>query len=87
MLNRTSNASLRQTVGVVYINPYASPEALRRIRRFVREHAKGHHRWGWLYKYPMIEFDVIADLTATRTKFAKHIDGYKDLSDCPEPVQ
>jgi hypothetical protein len=87
MLNRVTKVSLRQVVGVVYISPYASPEALRRILRFVKEHARGHHRWGWLYKYPMIEFDDIDDLTAMRTKFAKHIDGYKDLSDCPEPVE
>lgn len=87
MLNQTSNASLRQIVGVVYINPYASPEGLNRIRRFLREHAKGHYRWGHLYKYPMIEFDEIDDLTAMRSKFVRHIDGYKDLSDCPEPVE
>jgi len=84
MLIKVSKESLRQVVGVVYLSPYASREALGRIRRFLRNHAIGHHRWGWLYKYPMIEFDDIADLTAIRAKFAKHIDGYKDLSDCPE---
>ena len=86
MLSRAANATLREIVGAVYISPYASHDRLRRIRRFLREHARGHYRFGNLYQYPMIEFDEIRDLTAMRQKFARQIDGYKDLSDCPEPA-
>jgi hypothetical protein len=64
-----------------------SKEGLGRVRRFVQERAKGNYRWGSLYRYPMIEFDEIDDLTATRTKFARFVEGYKDLSDCPEPAE
>ena len=46
---------------------------------------RGNYRWGHLYRYPMIEFDDIDDLTIAREKFARMIEGYKDLSDCPEP--
>jgi hypothetical protein len=84
MLKQLPTAALAQIVGIIYINPFTSPQALRRIRRFVREHARGHHRWGKLYQYPMIEFDDVDDLTAVRKKFVRLIDGYKDLSDCPE---
>jgi hypothetical protein len=32
----------------------------------------------------MIEFADVEDLTVLRQKFARPIDGYKDLSDCPD---
>jgi hypothetical protein len=82
----TSQSALREIVAVVYIRPYASSDRLGRIRRFLREHAQGHYRFGNLYQYPMIEFDQISDLTAIRQKFGRLIDGYKDLSDSPEPA-
>ncbi len=84
MLQTPDSTTLKLIVGVVYINPYASPEALKRIRRFVKGHARGRYRWGNLYRYPMIEFEDVDDLTVVRQKFARLIDGYKDLSDCPE---
>jgi hypothetical protein len=84
MLQTLDSTTLKLIVGVVYINPYASPEALKRIRRFVKRHARGHYRWGNLYRYPMIEFEDVDDLTVVRKKFARLIDGYKDLSECPE---
>jgi hypothetical protein len=84
MLQSTPKSALRSIVGVVYLSPFMSKEGTERIRRFVREHAKGNYRWGSLYRYPMIEFDEIDDLTITRTKFARFVEGYKDLSDCPE---
>jgi hypothetical protein len=86
MLQSTPKSALRSVAGVVYLSPFMSKEGTERIRRFVREHAKGNYRWGSLYRYPTIEFDDIDDLTATRTKFASVVEGYKDLSDCPEPA-
>lgn len=84
MLKTPDSTTLKLIAGVVYLSPYASPEALKRIRRFVRGHARGPYRWGNLYRYPMIEFQDVDDLTVVRQKFARLIDGYKDLSDCPE---
>lgn len=87
MLQSTPRSALRSIVGVVYFSPFMSKERTEGIRRFVREHANGNYRWGSLYRYPMIEFDEIDDLTTTRTKFARFVEGYKDLSDCPEPAE
>jgi hypothetical protein len=84
MLQTPATNTLKLVSGVVYINPYASPEAIKRIRRFVKGHARGPYRWGNLYRYPMIEFQDVDDLTVVRQKFVRLIDGYKDLSDCPE---
>ncbi|GEM_PF-6451721 len=86
MLNRMHNAELKQIVGVVYFSPSVSRESLAQILRFVRENAIGHYRWGNMYQYWMIEFDEVDDLTATRGRFSRLIDGYKDLSDCPDLI-
>lgn len=84
MLRTPDATTLKVIVGVIYFNPQTSSETLQRIRRFVRDHAQGSYRWGHLYRYPMIEFDDVNDLTIVRRKFARSVDGYKDLSDCPE---
>ena len=83
MLNPESKSELSQIVAVAFSN-YVDPNALKKLQKFLREHAIGHHRWGKLYRYWKVEFDHIDDLTSLLKKFPRLIEGYKDLSDCPE---
>lgn len=84
MLNQTSKSELSQIVAVAYFSNYVDQDALKKLQKFLREQAVGHHRWGKLYRYSKVELDHIEDLTALLKKFPKLIEGYKDLSDCPE---
>ena len=84
MLNPESKSELSQIVAVAYFSNYVDPDGFKKLQKFLREHAIGHHRWGKLYRYSKVEFDHIDDLTSLLKKFPKLIEGYKDLSDCPE---
>ena len=84
---RTSIGQLKLIRGVAYLNPYASKHSIKTVQRFVNRTARGRHRWGSLYRYPMIEFDDVRDLTALRSRFPRLIEAYKDLSDRPEQAE
>jgi hypothetical protein len=84
MLNPESKSELSQIVAVAYFSNYVDPDGLKKLQKFLREHGIGHHRWGKLYRYHKVELDHIDDLTSLLKKFPRLIEGYKDLSDCPE---
>lgn len=84
MLNQTSKSELSQIAAVAYFSNNVDQDALKKLQKFLREHAVGRHRWGKLYRYLKVEFDDVEDLTSVLKKFPKLVEGYKDLSDCPE---
>lgn len=82
-MNTTSKLS--QIVAVAYFSHKIDPAVLRRIQRFLQQKAVGDHRWGRLYRYHKVDLDHFEDMTSLLKLFPKAIEGYKDLSDCPEP--
>lgn len=79
-----TESKLNQIVAVAYFSHRIDPPVLEKIQQFLQKKAVGRHRWGKLYRYFKVELDHFEDMTSLLKLFPKAIEGYKDLSDCPE---